>query len=290
MSDKNLSNNPPSGYVGRFAPSPTGELHFGSLVAAVGSFLQARHQDGTWLVRIDDLDPPRVVPGSAARILDDLARFGMRPDRPVQYQSRRDRAYVTAIAQLTRQGQLFACACTRSELPSGPYPGTCRNGLPTGTEGRSLRVRVADAPIEFKDRVQGTITENLALTSGDFVVKRADGLPAYQLAVVTDDAWQGVTEVVRGADLLDSTPRQIHLQRLLGLPQPDYMHLPVVKDETGRKLSKRFGADPVSEKSTLEALGEALGFLGHKPPPHRDLEQRWAWALTHWDVSRIPTT
>jgi len=285
---KSLSNHPSSQYVGRFAPSPTGELHFGSLVAAVGSFLQARHQHGTWLVRIDDLDPPRVVPGSAQRILDDLARFGMRSDRPVQFQSRRDRAYTFAIEQLTREGQLFACACTRSELPPGPYPGTCRNGLQAGIEGRSLRVRVQDTPIAFNDRVRGTVTENLALTSGDFIVKRADGLPAYQLAVVIDDAWQGVTEVVRGADLLDSTPRQIHLQQLLGLPQPAYMHLPVVLDEAGRKLSKRFGADPVSEQSTLEALGAALGFLGHEPPPHRDLEQRWAWALAHWDVSRIP--
>lgn len=276
-------------YTGRFAPSPTGDLHFGSLVAAVGSYLQARHHDGRWLVRIEDLDPPRVVAGSAERMLDELARFGMRPDLPVEYQSQRHAAYAEALANLRRDGQLFACACTRSELPPGPYPGTCRNRLLDECEGRSLRVRVSDTPIEFTDQVHGPVSEALSQTSGDFVVRRADGLYAYQLAVVVDDAWQGITEVVRGADLLDSTPRQIYLQRLLGLPQPDYLHLPVVLDGEGRKLSKRFGADPVSHQSTLGALGEALAFLGHRPPEHRDLEQRWAWALNHWDPSRIPS-
>lgn len=275
-------------YTGRFAPSPTGELHFGSLVAAVGSFLEARRHQGHWLIRIEDLDPPRTVPGSAERIVEDLARFGMQPDLPVQYQSSRNSAYAAAVRQLTEDGHIFPCACTRSELPQGPYPGTCREGLPAGRDGRSLRVRVNDTPIMFTDQLQGKVTENLAETSGDFVVKRADGFYAYQLAVVVDDAWQGITEVVRGADLLDSTPRQIFLQRLLGLPQPDYLHLPVVLDEQGHKLGKRFGSDPVSKKPALEALGDALSFLGHAPPWHADLKQRWAWALEHWNPSHIP--
>ena len=226
-------------YIGRFAPSPTGSLHFGSLIAAVGSYLQARKAEGRWLIRIEDLDPPRVVPGSEARILEDLARFGMESDGPIVRQSDRSDAYEAALETLDRAGLLFPCACTRSELPPGPYPGTCREGIPPGRTGRSLRVRVDHRPLEFTDLIQGPQTENLAETCGDFVVRRADGYFAYQLAVVVDDAWQNVTEVVRGADLLDSTGRQRHLQRALGLPHPQTLHLPIVLDEAGRKLGKR---------------------------------------------------
>ncbi len=274
--------------TGRFAPSPTGELHFGSLVAAVGSFLQARHQGGRWLVRIEDLDPPREVPGSAERILADLRRFDMTPDGEVVRQSSRQAAFDEALARLASRGLLFPCACTRSELPPGPYPGTCRNGLPAGREGRSLRVRTPDQPIVLHDAVQGEVTENLSETCGDFVVRRADGLVAYQLAVVVDDAWQGVTEVVRGADLLSSTPRQRYLQRVLDLPSPSYMHLPVVRDAEGHKLGKRHGADPVAQQAPLKALGAALSFLGHAPPAHGSLQERWNWALAHWNPERIP--
>lgn len=281
---------PEPNYTGRFAPSPTGELHFGSLVAAVGSYLQARTRDGQWLIRIEDLDPPREVPGSAERIIRDLERFGMTPDGEVVRQSTRQAAFDAALERLSEAGQLFPCGCTRRELPEGPYPGTCRHGLPRGRTGRSLRVRVDDAPIRFRDAVQGEISECLAETCGDFVVRRADGLIAYQLAVVVDDAWQGVTEVVRGADLLDSTPRQIHLQRLLGLPTPRYLHLPVALDADGRKLSKRDDADPVATRAPVEALGAALEFLGHAPPAHDNLAERWAWAMSAWDERRVPRT
>ncbi|MEE4175443.1 MAG: tRNA glutamyl-Q(34) synthetase GluQRS [Xanthomonadales bacterium] len=275
-------------YIGRFAPSPTGALHFGSLVAAVGSYLQARRHGGRWLIRIEDLDPPRVVPGSEAQILADLSRFGMASDGPIVRQSERSDAYEAALADLDEAGLLFPCACTRSELPPGPYPGTCRNGLPPGREGRSLRVRVPDVPLAFTDQLQGPQTENLAETSGDFVVRRADGFYAYQLAVVVDDAWQGITEVVRGADLLDSTGRQRYLQSVLGFPHPRTLHLPIVLDDEGRKLGKRFGADPVERLPTLEALGAALRFLGHPPPDHGSLEARWRWAIANWNPAQVP--
>lgn len=274
--------------IGRFAPSPTGELHFGSLIAAVGSFLEARRQGGLWRVRIEDLDPPREVPGSARRILEDLARFGLLPDGPVLRQSTRSTAHEDALESLRNAGLLFPCACTRKMLPEGPYPGTCRDGIPPGRRPRSLRVRVPDRLIDFEDDVQGPVCVNLADEVGDFVVRRADGLIAYQLAVVVDDAWQGITEVVRGADLLDSTPRQIYLQEALGLPRPRYLHLPLARDAQGRKLSKRDGSDPVARRSPLEALEEALAFLGHAPPKHDTLQARWDWAHRHWDPRRIP--
>ncbi len=279
---------PRGSYTGRFAPSPTGDLHFGSLVAAVGSFLQARAHGGRWLVRIEDLDPPREVPGSAERILEDLERFQLSPDETVVWQGTRRAAHEAALDQLAAAGLLFPCACTRAELPPGPYPGTCREGLPPGRKGRALRVRVPGDPIRFVDGVQGPVSESLAECCGDFVVRRADGLVAYQLAVVVDDAWQGVTEIVRGADLLDSTPRQVFLQRALGLPTPSYLHLPLARDPEGRKLSKSLGADPVRSMPPLDALGAALAFLGHAPPPHGDLEARWAWAREHWDAGRVP--
>lgn len=274
--------------IGRFAPSPTGELHFGSLVAAVGSLLQARSSGGLWRVRIEDIDPPRTVPGSAERILEELARFGMTPDGPVLHQGERSEAYQDALNTLAGSGRIFACACSRRELPDGPYPGTCRNGVPAGREGRSLRFRVPDEAIRFTDAVQGTVVERLTETCGDFVLRRADGLFAYQLAVVVDDAAQGITEVVRGTDLLDSTARQIALQEALGVPTPRYVHLPIVVDEHGQKLGKRLGSDPLSLRPPLETLGSALTFLGHEPPAHGSLPERWAWALAHWDLRRVP--
>jgi glutamyl-Q tRNA(Asp) synthetase len=229
-------------YVGRFAPSPTGPLHLGSLMAAMGSYLEARAHGGRWLLRMEDLDPPREMPVAADGILRDLAALGFYWDGAILYQSSRGDAYETALDQLQREGHLFPCACTRSEIGDsavtgieGPvYPGTCQHGLAPGKTARALRVRVAAGDLGFEDALQGPIRQDLARDIGDFVVRRADGRHAYQLAVVVDDAWAGVTHVVRGADLLLSTPRQLHLQALLGLPRPTYTHLPVLMDVPGR--------------------------------------------------------
>ena len=275
--------------IGRFAPSPTGDLHFGSLVAAVASYLQAKSAGGHWLIRVEDIDPPREVPGSADRILEDLQRFGMQPDQPVLYQSKRSDAYELAITDLLDQGQAYWCGCSRSELPaSGIYPGTCSNGLPQGKTPRSVRLKVNDVAVSFTDLVQGQVEENLRKLVGDFVIKRADGLAAYQLAVVVDDAFQGVTEVVRGADLLGSTARQIHLQNCLGLATPVYAHHPVAIGSDGTKLSKRFGSDPVASSSPAQALEMALRFLGQPCPEGLSDKELMAWALSNWRLSRIP--
>ncbi|MBX6392669.1 MAG: tRNA glutamyl-Q(34) synthetase GluQRS [Burkholderiales bacterium] len=288
-----------SAYRGRFAPSPTGPLHFGSLVAAVASFVDARAQGGSWLVRMEDLDPPRVVPGAADDILRTLEAFGLHWDETVVYQSARHAAYEAALQRLEARGAIFPCACTRKEIadsalgPDGTpiYPGTCRNGLPPGKTGRAIRVRVDDAVIRFVDRLQGEVVQELARSVGDFVVRRADGVYAYQLAVVVDDAWQGVTDVVRGADLLDSTPRQIHLQRLLDLPTPRYLHVPVATNARGEKLSKQTLAAPVDAKRPGCGLTAALDFLGHPVPdalrgaPPADILD---WAVAHWNPAALP--
>ena len=276
-------------YVGRFAPSPSGPLHFGSLVAALASWLDARAVRGRWLLRIEDLDAPRQQPGAAAQILRALERLGLTWDGPVVYQSLRAPAYEAALRELQRH--TYWCGCTRREIAdsaTGPardgaqiYPGTCRAGLPPGRTGRALRVR-ATGRILFHDRVQGPQAQLLERDVGDFVVFRADGQFAYQLAVVVDDADQGVTDVVRGADLLDSTARQIHLQRLLGLPTPRYLHIPVAVDATGEKLSKQAGAPALDASSPERLLREALAFLGQ--PPTGDLDE----ALAAWDPARIP--
>jgi len=278
-----------SAYAGRFAPSPTGDLHFGSLVAAVASFLQARHAMGRWLVRIEDIDPPREVPGSAAAILRDLDRLGLKSDGPVLYQSTRTEAYQSAIEILLRQDKAYWCGCSRKDLPaSGIYPGTCRNGLAKGKSHRSVRLRVGSVSLEFADLIQGDIRENLDTEVGDFVIQRTDGLPAYQLAVVIDDAFQGITQVVRGADLLDSTARQIYLQRCLGLESPSYAHIPLAMHSDGKKLGKRHGTDPVASVPAAEAIFLALKFLGQSPPQGMELEQLWAWAIENWQLASIP--
>lgn len=275
--------------IGRFAPSPTGDLHFGSLLAAVASFLQAKSTGGQWLVRIEDIDPPREIPGSAGRILEDLTRLGMEPDQEVLYQSTRMQAYDLAIDELLDNGQAFWCGCSRSELPaSGVYPGTCRNGIAAGKSPRSVRLRVNDTPVRFNDRVQGLIEENLLEIVGDFVIRRADGLPAYQLAVVVDDAFQEITEVVRGADLLDSTARQVYLQRCLGYDTPIYAHHPVVVDDKGRKLGKRFGSDPIGSQTATQILHKALDALGQCCPEQADIDDFWRLAIQNWQLSRIP--
>ena len=277
------------GYLGRFAPSPTGDLHFGSLVAAVGSFLQVRSKGGRWLVRVEDIDPPREVAGSAERILAALAQLGMEPDGEVLYQGTRGKAYREAWQKLLDSGSAFWCGCSRSDLPTGGvYPGTCRQGLPRGREPRSIRLRAGNDSVVFTDRVFGVIRQDLARHAGDFVVRRADGQAAYHLAVVVDDAWQGVTEVVRGADLLESTPRQVFLQRQLGLPTPRYLHLPLAVAAHGLKLSKRLGADPLNADDPAECIGQALQFLGHPPPPGLSLAGLWDWSMENWDPDSIP--
>jgi glutamyl-Q tRNA(Asp) synthetase len=284
---------------GRFAPSPSGPLHFGSLVAAVGSFLQAKARGGEWLVRIEDIDPPRAVPGVADDILHALEAFGLHWDGPVTYQSHRSMSYLAALEELRHMGTIYACACTRKEIADssvagieGPvYPGTCRDGLPANRTSWALRVRTDNSEIEFNDVWQGRISRRLKTDYGDFVVKRADGLFAYQLAVVVDDAEQGITEVVRGADLLESTPRQIHLQRLLHLPTPRYAHLPVAVNAQGEKLSKQTFAAPVSRKNPLPTLVRALDFLGQQPPVELlegEIESLWRWAVRHWQPDAVP--
>jgi glutamyl-Q tRNA(Asp) synthetase len=277
--------------TGRFAPSPTGDLHFGSLIAAVASYLQVKSAGGQWLVRIEDIDPPREVAGSADRILADLLRFNLQSDLPTLYQSQRTAAYNQAVQKLLDSGQAYWCGCSRSELPkSGVYPGTCRNGLPAGKSPRAVRVKVPDTPIRFTDLIQGPVQENLAQSVGDFVILRADGLAAYQIAVVIDDAFQDITEVVRGADLLGSTARQIHLQHCLGLTIPDYAHHPVVTESNGRKLSKRIDSDPIASLRPRETLEQSLLFLGQPCPQGLSLEELWDWGLKHWQLSRIPHT
>jgi glutamyl-Q tRNA(Asp) synthetase len=286
-------------YRGRFAPTPSGPLHFGSLVAAVGSYLEARHRGGEWLVRIDDLDPPRVVPGAADGILRTLAACGFSWDGGIVRQSRRSEAYHAALHQLRRDHRLYPCACSRRDIAEsalagaeGPvYPGTCRDGLTGERPARALRLDTRGGGISFEDALQGRITQNVAADVGDFVLYRADRVFSYHLAVAVDDAEQGITDVVRGADLLPSTARQILLQRLLGLPTPRYAHLPIAVDRRGDKLAKQTQAAPVNARNPLPALVEALQFLGHPPPlaaADGRIEELWRWAMREWRLERVP--
>jgi glutamyl-Q tRNA(Asp) synthetase len=285
-------------YIGRFAPSPTGPLHFGSLIAAVASYADARSAGGRWLVRIEDIDPPREQAGAAAQILHTLERYGFEWDGPVRYQSERGGAYQDAFDRLQRANRSFPCACSRLELRKSEsgvggervYPGNCRDGLAPGRRPRSWRLRVGDEPIAFTDRVQGRQSQVLARDVGDFVIRRADGQWAYQLAVVVDDADQRITDVVRGADLLASTPRQIWLQRQLGLPTPRYAHVPVAADAKGEKLSKQTRAPPLREERPELALAAAWRFLDQCAPLPELAGARefWRWALENWNAKRIP--
>jgi glutamyl-Q tRNA(Asp) synthetase len=259
------------------------------LVSALGSYLETRSAGGQWLIRIEDIDPPREVAGSADRIIDDLQRLGMVADEPILYQSSRTSAYQTAVDHLVDAGMAYPCGCSRKDLPaSGVYPGTCSRGIPDGKTARAIRFRVPDTICGFTDRIQGRVEEVLTSTSGDFIIHRADGLFAYQLAVVIDDHFQGVTQVVRGADLLDSTNRQICLQAALGIATPEYMHLPVALSDDGKKLSKCTSADPVKRGDPAFAIEQALNFLGHKPPSGLPLRPLLEWALDHWDSNLIP--
>ena len=288
-------------YRGRFAPSPTGPLHFGSLVAAVGSYLDARAHGGEWLVRIEDVDGPRTVPGAADGILRTLDGFGFEWDGEVLVQSRRLDVYHAALVRLQLDGYVYPCACSRREIAAATnhlsvdggllYPGFCRTGLPEGRAARAWRLRVPDRELSFVDLVQGEHRQNLEREVGDFVLLRADGQYAYQLAVVVDDAAQGVNSVVRGVDLLDSTARQIWLQQCLGMPTPTYAHLPVVVNASGEKLSKQTRAAAVDAVAGSTLLAQALGFLGHAVPAELRSAPRaefWPWAIAAWAMARVP--
>ena len=288
---------PASAYRGRFAPSPTGLLHAGSLTTAVGSYLHARSQGGQWQLRIEDLDPPREVPGAADAILRTLEALGFTWDGPVIWQSQRLTAYQDALDALIASGHAYPCACTRREIALAGYPGvdgvvypgTCRNGLAAGKTGRAWRLHVPAGEVMFMDGHYGAQRQDVAHQVGDYVLKRADGLFAYQLAVVVDDAWQGISEVVRGADLLDSTPRQIVLQRALNAPTPRYTHLPLLVNAAGEKLSKQTLAPAIRPDQAADELRLALTRLNHAPPADcQGLDELWSWALAHWSLARAP--
>ena len=289
----------PPRYRGRFAPSPTGPLHFGSLVAALGSYLEAKSCRGEWLVRIENIDSPREVTGAAKEILDTLEALGMEWDGEVVYQDQRHEAYQAALTMLEQRSMVYPCTCSRKEIAdsgiihreAGAYPGTCRAGLSDYRNSASLRVRTHDDPIEFKDTLLGPVRQQLTSTTGDFVLRRADGIYTYQLAVVVDDAAQGITHVVRGSDLLDSTPRQIYLQHLLGYSTPTYMHLPLVTNTQGKKLSKQTRAAAIDLSNPVAQLISALEFLGQNPPAEMvesSLASLWQWSLANWSLQRIP--
>jgi glutamyl-Q tRNA(Asp) synthetase len=285
-------------YRGRFAPSPTGSPHLGTLVAAVASYLQARTSKGEWLLRIEDVDTTRRVPGADDTMLRTLDKFGFEWDGEVIWQSKRSAFYAQALEQLDADGLVFPCTCSRKLLAqtaveqSGIYPGTCRSQKLPFPHEHAVRVRVPDHTIGFDDAIIGEYQQSLATECGDFVIKRRDGLFAYQLAVVVDDAQQGITEIVRGADLLDSTPRQIFLQQCLDYTRPGYLHLPLILDHEGRKLSKSEGAAELNPDRPAKSIHAALRHLGQQPPA--DLVKAgtvdiWQWAMENWSISKIPT-
>lgn len=277
-------------YRGRFAPSPTGRLHLGSLTAALGSWLLARQAGGDWLVRIEDVDRPREVAGAAAAQLRTLEAFGMESDEAVVYQSHRSDLYAAALERLRRNGDVFACRCSRSDL--APTQGIHRECVrsPSG-EREAWRLRMAADVVEFRDRFRGSCRQSLRDEVGDIVLRRSDGLWAYQLAVVVDDAAQGISDVVRGADLLDSTPRQIHLQRKLELPRPTYAHLPLLLGANGEKLGKSVASTPIDDDDPLPALCRAFALLGQAPerlPRHGKVSAWLAAAIGAFEPNRVP--
>jgi glutamyl-Q tRNA(Asp) synthetase len=288
-------------YRGRFAPSPTGPLHFGSLVAATASYLDARRAGGEWLLRIEDLDPPREVPGSAEQIVAALEALGFQWNESIVRQSERDHLYQAALERLLAADLAFPCSCSRTELqaaqPPGRdqsdelyYPGWCRNGVRVAGRPLAIRFRVAPGIFAFEDRLQGSQATNVALDTGDFVIRRRDGLFAYQLAVVVDDAAQGITHVVRGADLLGSTARQIALLAALGAAAPMYAHVPLAIDANGIKLSKSTGAAAVDARQPARELWRTLQFLKQGPPPklrRGPVAPLWEWAIEHWQAQPL---
>jgi len=284
----------PDRYVGRFAPSPTGPLHFGSLVAAVASYLQARVNDGLWLLRIEDIDPPREQPGASKAIINSLERYGFEWDGDIIFQSGSGAAHEAALASLIDRNLAYRCQCSRRDLMDAPrgalgviYPGSCRNGC--DADDAAIRLLTNDSEIAFDDLLQGRIAQHLESESGDFIIRRRDGLIAYHLAVVVDDEMQAVTEIVRGIDLMDSTPRQIWLQQLLGYRTPAYAHIPVVTHADGDKLSKLTGAPGLSLHEVERTLVEALGALQQQPPSdlaQSTREEIWSWAVNNWELGK----
>ncbi|AOE87444.1 tRNA glutamyl-Q(34) synthetase GluQRS [Pseudomonas sp. TCU-HL1] len=279
-------------YIGRFAPTPSGYLHFGSLVAALASYLDARANGGRWLLRMEDLDPPREVEGAQTAILRTLESYGFEWDGEMVRQSSRHDTYAEVIDRLYEMGLAYACTCSRKQLEShqGIYPGFCRNAQHP-QHNAAIRIRVPELEYHFVDRVQGEYRQHLGREVGDFVIRRRDGLYAYQLAVVLDDAWQGINQVVRGADLLDSTPRQLYLQELLGLSQPRYLHVPLIIQPDGHKLGKSYRSPPLPADSAGPLLNRALRALGQKPPAElagASPREVLGWGIAHWDAELIP--
>lgn len=283
-------------YIGRFAPSPSGPLHFGSLVAALASYLDARSAHGQWLLRMEDLDPAREPPAAAAQILSTLEAFGLHWDGPVLYQSQRLGAYADALSELQRRGLIYSCDCSRIQIQAmgGGYDNRCRLRRLQPTAG-ALRVVVPDETFDVVDTIQGPQQQNLQRECGDFVLRRKDGLFAYQLAVVVDDAFQNITHIVRGSDLLDSTPRQLYLQKLLGFPSSHYAHIPLAVNDSGQKLSKQHFAAPLDLQRPTAQLLAALQFLRQFPGPYSDPhlataspEELLAWGTAHWDIQAVP--
>lgn len=286
-------------YRGRFAPSPSGPLHFGSLIAAVASYLDARCQQGRWLVRMEDVDEGRNQPDAADDILFTLEHYGFEWDEAVIYQTQRKQAYADVLDKLFEEALIYRCTCSRRELvqqaeigPFGPvYPGTCRHKHHNPASKHAIRIRTADSIIQFTDRLFGYQQQNLQEELGDFIIRRRDGFFAYQLAVVVDDEFQQINQVVRGHDLLDSTARQIYLQRCLGYAESQYLHLPLVINQHGEKLSKQTHAPAISKKLAVPNLYRALKFLGQQPPAdlQRDtLRNIWQWCHENWDSKTIP--
>ena len=276
---------------GRFAPSPTGELHFGSIIAAVASFLDARSRGDEWLVRIDDIDAPRIASGAIAAILRELERLGLLWDGEIVYQSTRTEFYAAALEELRSRDLCFPCACTRREVGGRVYPGICRDGVPSGRTARSVRVRVGAGSTEIEDLVQGGCRQDLERDIGDFIVHRSDGVFAYHLATAFDDTEQVITRVVRGADLLLSTLRQVFVQDLLSRPRPEYAHVPVATNRQGEKLSKHTAAPPTRLRPASVVICDALRFLHHSSPAQlvgAPPEEVWSWATGEWELERVP--
>ncbi|HQS38102.1 MAG: tRNA glutamyl-Q(34) synthetase GluQRS [Methylotenera sp. 24-45-7] len=286
-------------YIGRFAPSPTGPLHFGSLVAAVASYCEAKTHHGKWLLRMEDLDKPREVKGAANTILKQLVAFGFEWDDAIVYQSQRAELYAEALTLLKNQQLVYPCTCTRKEIADSSthigiegavYPGTCLSHALKENAAVAWRIKTPNQTLCFNDAVQGKICQNLHQDIGDFILKRADGLFAYQLAVVVDDAAQGITHIVRGADLLDSTLRQIYLQQMLHYQTPHYAHLPVACNAAGEKLSKQTLAAPINTENAAYHLFQSLQFLGQTPPSSLQFETHqniWQWAISHWQLAKV---
>ncbi|MEX1196612.1 MAG: tRNA glutamyl-Q(34) synthetase GluQRS [Pseudohongiellaceae bacterium] len=279
--------------VGRFAPSPSGALHFGSLLAALASFLDIRQRGGRWLVRMEDLDPDREPPGAADEILRLLDAFRLHWDGEVMYQSQRLEIYADALRDLEKQGRTYPCSCPRRRVRElrGRYDGYCARHPATVRKPAAIRVRVPTGALTFDDRIQGQQAFDLSTTCGDFIVRRKDGLFAYQLATAVDDGDQQITEVLRGSDLLDSTPRQIHLQRALGLAVPSHAHIPVASNVEGQKLSKQHFARPLDARYATQYLYDALSFLGQQPPDRLKgaaAGELLEWGIGHWDIQKVP--